>query len=84
MKREYVDLIDSFRSLKDEDKKEEILKDINELLSLLYTTNKSYDYSNEALPILKNYSDDSEYLDALYSSIISLKEETAKLIEKEL
>lgn len=80
MKQEYIELVNNFKKLLDDEKKEEILKNINQLLKLLYKINKSFDSFNEALPIFKNYSDESEYYDALFTSVISLKEETAKLI----
>ncbi len=81
MKQEYIELVNNFKKLLDDEKKEEILKNINQLLKLLYKINKSFDSFNEALPtIFKNYSDESEYYDALFTSVISLKEEIAKLI----
>ena len=80
MRQEYVELVNRFKELSDEQKMAEILSNINELLSLLYITNKSFNGLNEALPVINKYSDESEYFDALFTNIISLKEETAKLI----
>ena len=79
MKPEHVNLINAFKELDNDDKKNEILKNILELLKLLYITNKSYDNYN--LPIIDDYTDDSEYYDMLFSYIISIKEENAKLID---
>ena len=44
--------------------------------------NKKIDNMNEVLPIYNNYSNDDEYFNLLFTYIISLKEENAKLIEK--
>lgn len=77
MKQEYINLINSFKELDNDDKKNEILKNVLELLKLLYITNKS----NDNLPISNNYEDDSEYYDMLFAYIIAVKEENAKLID---
>ena len=82
MKEEYFNYIKSFNQLDIEDKKEEIKNNLYELLNLLYFTNKKIDNMNEVLPIYNNYSNDNEYFNLLFSYIISLKEENAKLIEK--
>jgi hypothetical protein len=37
---------------------------------------------NDILPIYSNYSNEDEYFNLLFSYIISLKEENAKLLEK--
>ena len=63
-------------------KKEEIKNNLYDLLRLLYFTNKKIDNMNEVLPIYNNYSNDDEYFNLLFTYIISLKEENAKLIEK--
>ena len=81
MNQQYIELVNNFKELTGEDKKQEILNNINELLRLLYITNKTYNEFNEVLPILTNYSNDNDYYDALFTNIISLKEETAKLIQ---
>ena len=80
MRQEYVELVNTFKELSDEQKMSEILSNINELLRLLYMINKSSNGLNEALPVINNYLDESEYFDTLFTNIISLKEETAKLI----
>lgn len=82
MQDKYLNYIKSFNQLDIEDKKEEIKSNLFELLKLLYFTNKKIDNMNEVLPIYNNYSNDDEYFNFLFSCIISLKEETAKLIEK--
>ena len=81
MEEKYLNLVNSFKKLDIDDKKEEILKNMRELLHLLYITNKKYDESNNALGILNNYEDDDSFYDVLFTYIISLKEENAKLIE---
>ena len=53
-----------------------------ELLKLLYYLNKQIDINTTPLPILSNYKTEDEYFDSLFTIIISLKEENAKLIEK--
>ncbi len=78
----YYKLVDSFSKLDIEDKKHEVLKNTLELLQLLYLKNKEFDKSNEVLPVLNKYRDEEEYYNLLFSCIISLKEENAKLIEK--
>lgn len=79
MKQEHINLVNSFKKLDNDDKKNEILKNVLELLKLLYITNKSNDNYN--LPISNNYEYDSEYYDMLFAYIISIKEENAKLID---
>lgn len=82
MKESYLNYIKSFNELDIEDKKEEIKKNLYDLLRLLYFTNKKIDNMNDVLPIINIYSNDDEYYNLLFSYIISLKEENAKLIEK--
>ncbi len=81
-KEKYYKLVDAFSKLDIEDKRYEVLKNTLELLQLLYLKNKEFDKSNEALSILDKYRDEEEYFNLLFSCIISLKEENAKLIEK--
>ena len=64
-----------------EDKKEDVMKQSLELLKLLYYVNKKADEYNELLPILSEYNDEEEYFDKLFTIIISLKEENAKLLD---
>ena len=80
--KKYYDLVSSFRELDLEDKKEEVLKHTLELLQLLYLKNKEFDKDADALPVLNKYRDKDEYFNLLFSYIISLKEENAKLIDK--
>ena len=80
MRKEYVELVNKFKALSDDEKQEEILNNINQLLKLLYLVNKKDNSFNEVLPIINKYENESEYYDVLYTYIISLKEETAKLI----
>lgn len=81
MEEKYYNLINSFKELELNEKKEEIYKNIRELLYLLYLVNNKIIDDNKMLPVINNYSDDNEFYDVLFSSIISLKEENAKLIE---
>ena len=82
MEENYINLIEAFKGLEIEDKKEEILKKIYELIQLLYLENKKIDNFNTPLGILKEYSDDDSYYNLLFSYVMTLREENAKLIEK--
>ena len=82
MEEKYLNLVNSFKNLDIDDKKKEIIKNIGELLILLYKVNNSFDYDNKALPVINDYEDEDEYYDMLFTYIISLKEENAKVIEK--
>lgn len=77
----YINYFNSFKVLDTEDKKEEIINHFKDLIELLYKINKSYDNNNEILPILDKYETDEEFLDLLFTYIITLKEENAKMIE---
>ena len=81
MPKEYLNLINKFKHLDTDSKKEEIINNLFELLKLLYLTNKKIDNYNELLPVLKDYKNEDEYYDQLFTYIISLKEETAKLVD---
>ena len=80
MEKNYLELIETFKKLDINYKKEEIIKSISELLKLLYLVNKKIDESNTMLPILEDCENEDEYFNLLFSCIISLKEENAKLI----
>lgn len=82
MEERYIKLIEAFHKLDVEDKKEEILKNIYDLLKVLYFTNKSIDNDNDILPVFTKSENEDEYYDQLFTYVISLKEENAKLIEK--
>ena len=82
MEKENNNLINAFKKLDIEDKKQEILKKTYELLKLLYFENKKIDSFNTPLEILNTYDDDDSYYDLLFSYIMSLREENAKIIEK--
>lgn len=82
MEERYLNLIRAFKQLDIEDKKEEILKKTYELINLLYLENKKIDKYNMPLGILKEYNDEDSYYDLLFSYIMTLREENAKLIEK--
>ena len=82
MEEQYIKLIEAFHKLDVEDKKEEILKNIYDLLKVLYFTNKSIDNDNDILPVFTKSENEDEYYDQLFTYVISLKEENAKLIEK--
>ena len=80
MEEKYLNLLESFKRLDINDKKEEIIKNTYELLNLLYVTNKNTNQFNTMLPVYNNYDSEEEYFNLLFSYIISLKEENAKLI----
>ena len=81
MENKYIELIKAFKEMDIEDKKEDVMKESLELLNLLYYINKKIDKYNELLPILPEYNDEDEYFDKLFTIIISLKEENAKLLD---
>lgn len=82
MEEQYNNLIRNFKKLAVDDKKEEIIKKLYELIKLFYLENKIIDDFNVPLGILTHYTDDNSYYDLLFSYIMSLREESAKLIEK--
>ena len=82
MEEKYINLIRAFKKLDIEDKKEEIIKKLYELINLLYLENKKIDSFNVPLGILNNYTDEDSYYDLLFSCIMTIREENAKLIEK--
>ena len=65
------------------DKKEEIISELLSLLKLLSVVNKNSEVMNEVLPVIQSYDDEEEYFDELFTIIISLKEECAKLIDRD-
>lgn len=79
----YYELVDSFKDLDVYDKKEEIISELLSLLKLLSVVNKNSDVMNEVLPVIQSYDDEEEYFDELFTIIISLKEECAKLIDRD-
>lgn len=81
MMENYTNYIEAFRKLDIDDKKEEIIKNFNELFNLLYTYNNNFDLDKSLLPVFKSYETDDEFLDLLFTYIISFKEENAKLIK---
>ena len=81
MEYKYIELIKAFKEMDIEDKKEDIMNQSLELLKLLYYVNKKINNYNEVLPILPEYNDEDEYFDKLFTIIISLKEENAKLLD---
>lgn len=82
MEENYINLLKNFKELDEIDKKNEILKKTYELIKLLYYENKKIDNSNSALGILSSFNDDDEYYNLLFSYIMTLREESAKIIEK--
>lgn len=81
MENKYIELVKAFKEMDIEDKKEDVMKQSLELLKLLYYINKKINKYNEVLPILSEYNDEDEYFDNLFTIIISLKEENAKLLD---
>ena len=81
MENKYIELVKAFKEMDIEDKKEDVMKQSLELLKLLYYINKKIDKYNELLPILSEYNNEDEYFDKLFTIIISLKEENAKLLD---
>ena len=83
MMESYYELVDSFKDLDVYDKKEEIINELLSLLKLLSVVNKNSDVMNEVLPVIQSHDDEDEYFDELFTIIISLKEECAKLIDRD-
>ena len=83
MMESYYELVDSFKDLDVYDKKEEIINELLGLLKLLSVVNKNEGIMNEVLPIIQSHDDEDEYFDELFTIIISLKEECAKLIDRD-
>ena len=81
MEEKYLRLVYEFKKLDIEDKKSEISKNMLELLQLLYYTNKKIDNMESPLPVSSSYDDEDEFLDSIFTYIISIKEENAKLID---
>lgn len=82
MEENYINLLKNFKELDEIDKKNEILKKNYELIKLLYYENKKIDNSNSALGVFSSFNDDDEYYNLLFSYIMTLREESAKIIEK--
>lgn len=82
MEDKYLNLVRAFRELDVYDKRVEIVKELHELLNLLYYTNWKLDTYNKGLPTLNNYDSDEEFLNVIFTYIVSLKEENAKIIDK--
>ena len=82
MEENYINLIRTFKKLDIEDKKEEIIKKLYELINLLYLENKKIDSFNVPLGILNDYTNEDSYYVLLFSCIMTIREENAKLIEK--
>ena len=51
MIEKYINYINVFKKLDVDDKKEEIIKNFNELFNLLYTYNNNFDLDKNLLPI---------------------------------
>jgi len=81
MIEKYYNLIDKFNKLDISEKREELISNFNELLLLIATYNKRFNSSNNVLPILDKYTNEDEFLNAMFTYMISLKEELAKTIE---
>ena len=81
MENKYIELVKAFKTMDIEDKKEDIMNQSLELLKLLYYINKKINKYNEVLPILSEYNNEDEYFNNLFTIIISLKEENAKLLD---
>ncbi len=81
MEEKYLRYIEAYKLLDIDSKKHELLIQMLELLKLLYMTNNKLNNEDKILPILDDYNSEEEYYDELFSLLISIKEENAKLIE---
>ncbi len=77
MENSFQNYISSFDLLNDNDKKEEIIKNLKELFNYLKTFNNGIAY-----PIYDDYESDDEFLSVAFAYIISIKELTAISLDK--
>lgn len=78
MKEEkYNNYMNSFKNLEFDEKKEFIISELNELINAFYKINLDFDKNDKILPMKEEYETDNEFLDKIFTSIISLKEISA-------
>lgn len=78
MKEEkYNNYINSFKSLDSTEKKEFIISELNELIKTFYKINIDFNKNDKLLPTEDDYETDDEFLDKIFTQILSLKEVSA-------
>ena len=82
MQEKFVNYIEAFKKLNSDDKKSEIMNNIRELKSFVELVNKRIGIEEEVLPVIEKYETEEEFLEELFTYIISLKEENGKFLKK--
>ena len=81
MKEKYRDYIIAFNNLDLEDKRKEVIENLDGLIKLFYKVNIDFNEPTNILPVLKSANNEEEYLTKLFSYILTLKEVSAKTID---
>lgn len=85
--QEYKNLIDTFNGLQEYDKRKEIIHEMQELLTMFQTLNmnkgnKTNLLLHQAMNNYKKENNEDEFLSAIYSYIISTKEQVGQYFEE--
>ena len=80
MKEEYLKYILAFKKLSTDNKQTEILSQLIELIQFTNTINNRLNDAEKPLPVLTTADNEDEYLDQLFTLLLSLKEENGKLV----
>ena len=81
MKEKYRDYVIAFNHLDLEDKRKEVIDNLESLIKLFNKVNIDFNEPTEILPVLNNASNEEEYLTKLFSYILTLKEVSATTID---
>lgn len=81
MKEKYRDYVIAFNNLDIEDKRREVIENLERLIKLFHKVNIDFNEPTNILPVLKNANNEEEYLTKLFSYILTLKEVSAKTID---
>ena len=77
MEEKYLNYIKAFNELDDFNKKEEILRNIKDLMNVFYKIANDFDETPKLLPTAEN----SDYLLEIFTYVLSLKEMSTKTLE---
>ena len=80
MIEKYIKYVNAFEQLYEEDKKKEIVNQLKDLLEILYNINYDVNDKNELLPIIDSF-EDERFLSQVFTCILSIKEENAKILD---
>lgn len=85
--KEYDSLIDSFSELHIKDKRHEVMYELQELMALFQTLNLKNGTNpnvllHHAMNDYKEEHDENDFLNAIYSTLISTKELVGKYLDK--